>query len=334
MSRRAAVLTATALTLGTILTAPATATAAEACTWTAHKVVPLEGYDAASTNVRGTDSHGGYSGTVSDRTVDMSRVVLWTDGQPRIPDALATFVYPNVADENSTGTVLLSGGLATSTEVGVYLFSGGHRGPGTLTQLPTPAGYRIDWAVALNERGDVLARGSATRDDHPVSILWSDLAAGPLVIDTPAGIGIDLDDDGTVLLNAPDNKPASLWRHGQVIPLTGEDRPVLIRAIRSGVVVGTAIDSWPSSRALAWHGPNDPRPLEQGGTAEAINAHGLIAGSLTDLTGPPAVWQDTTLLGALPVPDGVDADVFVVGDDGTVFGNTGSAYGPLRWTCA
>jgi hypothetical protein len=26
--------------------------------------------------------------------------------------------------------------------------------------------------------------------------------------------------------------------------------------------------------------------------------------------------------------------VFVVGDDGTVFGNTGSAYGPLRWTCA
>jgi len=334
MSRRAAVLTAAALALGTVFTAPATASAAEACTWTAHKVVPPDGYSAQFTSVRGTDSHGNYAGDVVDLHVNMGRVVLWTDGQPRIPDALASFVYPHVADENSAGTVLLSGSLPTSTEVGVYLFSGGHRGPGTLTQLPTPAGYRINSAVALNERGDVLASASAVRDDHSVSILWSDLAAGPIVIDSPAGYGIDLDDDGTVLLNAPDNKLGALWRHGQVIPLTGEDRPVLIRAIRNGVVVGTAIDSWPGSRALAWHGPNDPRPLEQGGTAEAINAHGLIAGSLTNLVGHAAVWQDTRLLGALPAPDGVDADVFVVGDDGTVFGNTGSEYGPLRWTCA
>jgi hypothetical protein len=108
---------------------------------------------------------------------------------------------------------------------------------------------------------------------------------------------------------------------------------VLLREIRGGVVNGTAIDAWPASCALAWPGPDDPRPLEQGGTAEALNATGLIAGSLTELTGPPAVWRGTRLLGTLPVPDGVDADVFVVGDDDVVFGNTGSGYGPLRWSC-
>lgn len=329
MFRRAAALAA--LTFGTVLTAPA-AHAAEPCTWTVQKVPTPGGFEARYTRVEGTDSHGNYSGTVTDLSVNMARVVLWTDGQPRIPAALANFVYPSVADENSAGTVLLSGSLP-STDVGVYLFADGHRGPGTLTRLPTPDGYRVESAVALNERGDVLASGSATADGHPVSILWSTFAAGPLVIDTPAGSGIDLDDDGTVLLAPRDGKPGSLWRHGQVIPLTGEDHFLLLRAIRNGVVVGTAVDAWPASRALAWHGPDDPRPLERGGTAEAVNAHGLIAGSLTDLTGLPAVWQDTELLGALPVPDGVDADLFVVGDDGVVYGTTGSDYGPLRWSC-
>jgi len=328
MLRRIAALAFGALALGTVVAAPAAA-AAEPCAWGVQKVLPPDGYDARFTRVTGTDSHGGYSGAVLDTGSDMDKVVLWTDGKPRIPGALASFVYPQVADENSAGTVLLSGRLPTSTETGVYLYSAA----GALSRLPAPSGYLVDHAVALNERGDVLALGRSDGDGHFVGLLWSSFAAGPLVIDTPAGLGIDLDDDGTVLLANPDNKAGALWRHGQVIPLTGEDRPVLLRAIRDGVVVGTAIDTWPSSRALAWHGPADPRPLEQGGTADAMNAHGLIAGSLTDLTGPPAVWQDTRLLGTLPVPDGVDADVFVIGDDGVVFGNTSSAYGPLRWTC-
>ena len=331
MFRRAAALTFAALALGTAVTAPS-ATAAEACTWTAHDIEAPDGYSAADVDIRGTDSHGNYSGEVSDRSVDMGRVVLWTGGKPRIPDALATFVYPHVADENSAGTVLLDGGLPATTR-GVYLFSGGHRGPGTLTRLPDPPGYRLESAVALNDRGDVLTSASSLKDGHRVSVLWAVLAVGPRVIDVPDRSGMDLDDDGTVLLGAPDNRLGGLWRAGEVTPLTGEDRPVLIRQIRNGVVVGTAIDSWPASRALAWHGPADPRPLEQGGTAEATNKHGLIAGSLTDLIGPAAVWQDTKLLGRLPFPDGGDADVFVIGDDGVIFGNTSNAPAALRWTC-
>lgn len=332
MFRRAAALTFAALALGAVVTAPS-ATAAEACTWTAHKIVAPDGYFDTDVNIRGTDSHGNYSGDVRDRSVDMVKVVLWTDGKPRIPDALASFVYPHVADENSAGTVLLDGG-SPSAEWGVYLFSGGHRGPGTLTRLSDPPGYRLESAVGLNDRGDVLASATDLKDGHRVSVLWSVLAAGPRIIDIPDRSGWDLDDDGTVLLGAPDNKLGGLWRAGVVTPLTGEENPVLIRQIRNGVVVGTAIDSpWPASRALAWHGPADPRPLEHGGTAEAINKHGLIAGSLTNLTGRSAVWQDTKLLAELPFPDGGDADVYVIGDDGTVFGNTDNAPAALRWTC-
>ncbi|MFJ1768094.1 hypothetical protein ACIOD2_47795 [Amycolatopsis sp. NPDC088138] len=331
MFRRAAALTFAALALGTAVTAPSAAAAA-ACTWTAHKIVAPDGYLDTDVNIRGTDSHGNYSGDVDDRSVDMGKVVLWTGGKPRIPEALAPFVYPHVADENAAGTVLLDGGLPSATR-GVYLFSGGHLGPGTLTRLPDPPGYRLESAVALNDRGDVLASATSLADGHRVSVLWAVLAAGPRIIDVPDRSGMDLDDDGTVLLGAPDNKLGGLWRAGVVTPLTGEDRPVLIRQIRNGVVVGTAIDSWPASRALAWHGPADPRPLEQGGTAEATNKHGLIAGSLTNLIGPSAVWQDTKLLGLLPFPDGGDADVYVVGDDGVIFGNTGGDHAALRWTC-
>ncbi|MFT7865850.1 MULTISPECIES: hypothetical protein [Amycolatopsis] len=331
MFRRAAALTFAVLALGAAVTAPSAA-AGEACTWTAHKIVAPEGYFDTDVTITGTDSHGNYSGHVLDRSVDMGKVVLWTDGEPRIPGALAPFVYPHVADENSAGTVLLDGGLP-ATGQGVYLFSGGHRGPGTLTRLPDPPGYRLESAVALNDRGDVLTSATSLSDGHRVSVLWSILAAGPRIIDVPDRSGMDLDDDGTVLLGAPDNKLGGLWRAGVVTPLTGEDRPVLIRQIRNGVVVGTAIDSWPASRALAWHGPADPRPLEQGGTAEATNKHGLIAGSLTNLIGPSAVWQDTKLLGLLPFPDGGDADVYVVGDDGVIFGNTSGDHAALRWTC-
>lgn len=213
-------------------------------------------------------------------------------------------------------------------------WTSGHTGLGTLTYLPSPAGYETDYATALNERGDVLSRGHSGKDGHTVSILWSTLAAGPIVIDTSAGQGIDLDDDGTVLLYNFDNKPGSLWRHGRIIPLGGPDYPLLLSAIRDGKVIGTQIESWPESQSVIWRSPSDARPLQDGGTAQAINAHGLIAGSRDTLTGPPAVWQGTTLLADLPLPDGVDddSDVYVIGDDGTIFGRA-YGYGPLRWTC-
>jgi hypothetical protein len=331
--RRLGTLAAITLALGAILTAPA-ATAAPTsapCSWTVQKVVPPAGYEAQDTRVTGTDSHGNYSGFVY--VGDSSKVVLWTNGQPRVVDELADFVYPQVTDENSAGTVLLSGWQQSTSRAGAFIYAGAHTGVGTLTYLPAPAGYRTDYAVALNERGDVLATGRSDKDGHPVTIVWSTLAAGPIVIDTPLGQGVDLDDDGTVLLYDGNDNPGHLWRNGQIIPLDGPRYPVLISSIRGGKVIGTEVDTWPESQAVEWHTPTDARPIQDGGTAQAINAHGLIAGSRTNLSGPAAVWQDTTLLAELPLPAGVtDDDTFVVGDDGTIFG-AASGFGALRWSC-
>jgi hypothetical protein len=96
-------------------------------------------------------------------------------------------------------------------------------------------------------------------------------------------------------------------------------------------VVGTQVVSWPESTGLLWHGATDPGSLEKSGTADEINAHGLIAGSLTDLTGPPAIWRDTTL----PLPPGATAaENFIIGGgDDVIFGQADNNVGPIRWYC-
>jgi|SRR5882757_5702713 len=333
MHRRIGLLATAILAAGAVVAAPAAAASA-ACTWHVSKVPSPAGYDERYTTVTGTDSHGNYSGTVQSNTSDANRVVLWTDGQPRVVDLFDDFTYPQVEGENSAGAVLVSGRQNSTGRSGAFLYAGGHSGAGTLTYLPSPPGYEADYAVALNEHNDVLARGHAVKDGHSVSLLWSTLAVGPIVIDTPYGDGIDLDDDGTVLLYDGNNNPAHLWRHGQVVSLPGTF-PLLFGAIRAGKVVGTQVQAWPESQSLLWSDRSiAPRPIDNGGTAQAINAHGLIAGSRGDLVGPPAVWLDTTYLGDLPLPDGVedDSDVYVIGDDDTIFGRAYD-YGPLKWVC-
>jgi hypothetical protein len=333
MRRRLGVLTAAMFVAGAILATPATAAPA-ACTWTVEKVRIPAGYDAESTNVRGTDSHGNYVGTVVPPVSDSASVVLWNKGEPRVVEQLADFLYPQVVGENSAGTVLLSGHQRSTGRTGVFLYAGGHTGNGTLTYLAPPTGLDTMYAVALNERGDVLATARA-KDGHSVTVLWSILSAGPLVIDTPVGVGSDLDDDGTVLLVDGNAGKGYLWRHGQIVPVTGEPGFYLYGGIRSGKVIGTLVQSWPKSQSLIWDDPATPRQIRNGGTAQAINARGLIAGSRDTLIGPPAVWRDTTLLADLPLPDGLtdDSDTYVIGDDDTIFGRA-SRVGPLRWTCS
>ncbi|GAA3438789.1 hypothetical protein [Kutzneria kofuensis] len=332
MHRRTAVLATVLLALGAGTATPAVA-AAETCDWHVAKVAAPAGYDERHTTVTGTDSHGNYSGWVLSNTSDSGVVVLWTNGQPRVVDEFADFTYPQVVDENSAGTVLVSGHQRSTDRTGAFLYAGGHTGHGTLSYLPSPAGYVTDYAVALNERGDVLARGHAVKDGHEVSLLWSTLAAGPTVIDTPYGSGKDLDDDGTVLLYDGASNPAHLWRNGRIIPLAAE-YPTMVAAVRAGRVIGTKVESWPESQSLLWTDPAAARPIDNGGTAQAVNAHGLIAGDRGDLVGPPAVWSGTTFLADLPLPDGVtdDAGTYVVGDDDTVFGKA-YQYGALKWTC-
>jgi hypothetical protein len=314
VGKHATVIATAVLALSVFL--PTTAAAAAECTWTVEAVTPPEGYPAQSTYVTGTDSAGNYSGWALGTS--NSEVVLWAKGEPRTI-ALPDFYLPIGVDQNHAGTVLLQA-LRSPDGGGVYTYSAG----GVLSHLPLPDGYEQPSATAINNRGDVLGAAVRTSDSQRVTLLWSDLAAGPIVID---GEGVDIDDDGTVLLG-----DGHLWRGGVLTPLPSKQ--TMFNAIQQGSVVGTQVVSWPESDGLLWHGATDPRPLEMSGTADEINAHGLIAGSLTDLTGPPAVWRDTTLLGTLPLPTGAtDAETFVIGDDDVIFGQADNNLGPVRWHC-
>jgi hypothetical protein len=334
--RRLGALAAILLALAAVPAAPALAgtgpgTGPAACSWAFEKIAPPDGYSPPDVRITGTDSHGNYSGTVTNTATNSARLVIWTGGQPRIVPEIDDFTFPQIVGENSAGTVLLSGTQRSTSRSGVFLYSAA----GVLTYLSAPPGYQTDYAVALNERGDVLASGRSDKDGHAVSLLWSTLAARPQVIDTTVGPGIDLDDDGTVLLYDGNNNPGHLWRGGQLIPLGGPGFPLLLAGIRGGHVIGTEIGAWPESQSVVWHAPGDARPIEDGGTAQAINANGLIAGSRDTLTGPPAVWSDTTHLADLPLPAGFtdDDDIYVIGDDNTIFGGVRD-YGPVRWTCS
>jgi hypothetical protein len=330
MNRHIGLLAIAILAVGAVVGAPVAA-AASTCTWHVSKVPTPAGYDERHTEVRGTDSHGNYVGIVLSTTSDAFRVVLWTDGQPRFVDLFDDFTYPQVADENSAGDVLVSGHQNSTGDTGAFRYASG---TDTLTHLPSPAGYETDYAVAINEHNDVLAVGHSVKDGHAVSLLWSSLAVGPVVIDSPYGQGIDLDDDGTVLLYDGHSNPAHLWRHGQTTALPG-NAPLLFDGMRAGKVIGTQIQTWPESQSLLWNDRSvAPRPLDQGGLAQAINVHGLVAGKRDTLVGPAAVWQDTTYLGDLPLPDGARSvpDISLIGDDDTIFGRA-SDYGPMKWIC-
>lgn len=331
--RRLALIAAVGLAC-TTLAVPATAVADPApCDWVVSKVPVPSGYSARFTDVKGTDSHGNYAGTSLRPGTNTNDVVLWTNGQPRVVGELAHLQWLNVFGENSSGTVLVSGRLPDQDRSVVLLYSGGHQGAGTITEFAAPEGYRTNAAIAINERGDVLAGGTRISDGAAVSILWSSIAAGPQVIDASAGVPQDLDDDGTVLLNK--NRTGYLWRDGQLTPLADEGKPVYVQAIRGGKVVGYQLNgSWPNSQALLWNTDGTVQRIKDGGSAYAVNAGGLITGQRSTLTGKASIWRDTTFQRELPLPDGVSfvSELFVVGDDDSLFSEAGS-YGPLRWTC-
>ncbi|MFI6094343.1 hypothetical protein ACIA8G_02250 [Lentzea sp. NPDC051213] len=305
------------------------------CTWAASKIAAPDGYDPAGVRVRGTDSRGNFVGVVSIPAANNSKVAVWTDGRPRVADELGELMYPSVADENSSGTVLLSAGFVAEGRSKTVLFTGAHTGRGTTTELVAPAGYRVTGGTALNERGDVLGSAEPVTGGKTVSVLWSTLAAGPIVIDSSAGLGTDLDDDGTVLLEDSSTGLASLWRNGEVtrLALPEGNRPV-ISGLRSGKVIGYHVTSWPGAQSFLWDGPANVLELEQGGTAAAINAGGLIAGRRDAIDGKTGVWRNTTFLGDLPLPDGLRSvtDLYLIGDDDTIFGQE-TGYGAIRWTC-
>jgi hypothetical protein len=283
--------------------------------------------------VYGTDSHGNYAGTSIRPGTNTSDLILWTGGTPRVVQEVNHLLWLYMADENSAGTVLVSGSLPAEGRSAVLTYSGGHQGAGTLTEFAAPAGYRVSGATALNERGDVLGSGQRISDGQNVAIVWSAIASGPRVIE---GSAIDLDDDGTVLMSGGQGKPGYLWRNGQITRLADEGKFTIVEGMRNGKVIGYQTEgAWPDSQALLWDTDGNVRHIDQGGTAFSINAGGLITGERDTMVGHESVWRDTTFLGELPYPDGVTfvSELFVAGDDDTLFSHASDA-GPLRWTCA
>ncbi|RAS70968.1 hypothetical protein C8D87_1011269 [Lentzea atacamensis] len=84
-----------------------------------------------------------------------------------------------------------------------------------------------------------------------------------------------------------------------------------------------------------WDSNGNVQDIQDGGTAYAVNAGGLITGERSDIVGRASVWRDTAFQSELPYPDGVTGvfELFVVGNDDSLFSHAYS-HGPLRWTCA
>lgn len=69
-------------------------------------------------------------------------------------------------------------------------------------------------------------------------MLWPPVG-DPIVTDTTVGGGIDLDEDGTVLLYDDMGHPGYLWRAGQIIPLESNGLTGHMGGIRVGKAIRT-----------------------------------------------------------------------------------------------
>ncbi|GLY46919.1 hypothetical protein [Lentzea sp. NBRC 102530] len=319
------------------LVAPGVATAAEApCQWVVSKIEVPDGYDARWTFVKGAVSGGEFAGTSRKPGSDKDELVLWTGGKPRVVQETAHLPLLDVKGENSAGTVLLQSQIFGEDRASVFLYSGGHWGSGTLTQLFAPAGYRLTGAVGLNDRGDVLTGAVKTDGGQHVGVLLSPFAVGARIIDSPAGRVHGLDDDGTVLLRPTSPTGGAYWRDGQVTPLDTGGAMVFADAIGGGTAGGMKMFFDPvDQQAVLWDRDGRATDVEDGGTVVAINARGLLVGERNALNGPLSVWQGTKFLAELPIPAGArldEYDRYVVSDDNQVFAPS-PTHGPLRWSC-
>ncbi|SEF26454.1 hypothetical protein SAMN05421837_103326 [Amycolatopsis pretoriensis] len=298
------------------------------CTWRAEPVPVPPFAEPRSYYVDATDGEGNFSGRTF---VGQSAfgVVLWEHGEPRQLDLPEGFDSAVPAGQTRSGTVLVNATSFATTPATQQIFL--YRN-GTYEPVRLPAGYRNARADAINDRGDVVATASVPGGS--VVILWSVLAAGPIVISPPElpwASAVDIDEDGTILLG--DGYSAYLWRSGTLTPQPpSPGTPVLTREISNGTAVGTVLDP-AGPKAVLWS-QDAPHLLDGGGEAESVNHHGTIAGRLGAWDGPPAVWQGTSLVAKLPLPAGAaSASADLIGDDGTVFGRGDGDTGPVRWRC-
>ncbi|MER6666891.1 hypothetical protein ABT256_20275 [Amycolatopsis japonica] len=289
-------------------------------------LLPLPvGHPGATGFVFGTDGKGGYAGELA--IDDHIQLVTWRDGKVSVRGVPSGYQDAHVIDQNSAGTVLLEANGAVGSRTFVLDERGFH-------EVPVPAGYTGTWAVALNDRGDILGTASTGKPDDHVTVVWPALGVGPIVIPTDKDARpADLDTDGTVLFNSS-GRPYT-WRNGTVenLAIPAGYTVASVRSIKNGTVVGSAdAEGVNGSTGFRWASATSPERLTDSSVGSLINGSGLISGALTSEPGVsyghPAVWQGPGSVAKLPLPDGFGVGAaYAIGDDGAIAGI--AANGPL-----
>jgi uncharacterized membrane protein len=326
---------AAATTLATTTAVLATPAAAAAPPHWALTLLPLPaGHEDATGFVNGTDGHGGYAGSV--HVGDDLQVVTWADDRPTLRGAPVGTSSPFVADENAAGTIIGTAVDDDSSVATAFLLDGsGYR------ILPNLSPSKDAVPMAINDRGDVVGTAS-TADGFAVPLLWPaddldhpiHLAPGLL-----SAAARDIDDDGTVLLDA-DADGVQLLASGT---LTRLPDPVGYSFLAAGslsatLVVGTAPSTTvPGADGFVWCRPDNPttcgsdqpQALPRSDSALYVNESGVIVGRERgdDVDGPLAVWQDLGFVERLAVPEGQRGSAAAIGADGAIVGIV--AAGPL-----
>ncbi|MBP2478436.1 hypothetical protein JOF53_007308 [Crossiella equi] len=321
--RRALVAVGTTALTAALTSAPA---AAAACAWQVHAVAVPAGTSAADFRVSGTDDRGGYSGHRLPNRPG-AEFYRWVGDAPVRQATPPGAAFQRAVDENGAGTVLVQAegpALYTQTRAGAY------------TRLPDLTGYRTGNAVAINDRGEVLAEGTRLAGNIPVGLLWRDGSHAPVVVDShdwPGGFSpADLDEDGTVLLSESSGHVMT-WRDGRIHTHNGLRTRLHPTGISNGLAVGWDLGQ---TRLMAWQWDVESGQvtyLDRAAGAHAVNSSHLVSGNIDVDNGRPGLWRDGELETALPLPPGTSTSrVYLLSDNGTAFG--GAGVGPLHWTCA
>jgi hypothetical protein len=314
--RRAAVLAAAAVCA---VTSAQPAEAAGLGHWEAELLAMPDGFANATGHVQGNDSHGGYAG---DLWVDgTSHIVTWSKGRPTVHPQPDGYEAADVVDENSAGTILghAKGGFWSQPLVLDH---------GRYELLFTPGDWASLRAVALNERGDVLANARPNGGGDAAAVLWpaGDRAHPVVITGLPYLSAADIDDDGTVLLNSFGK--SYTWREGAFQQLTAPPGSAYVNAaaIRNGQITGNSLASdMLTGQGVRWRSPGQPEVLPSSSTTFGLNGFGLIAGNgarpdPVGPMGPLSTWLAGRAMGPLPLAGYTAGYAKAVGDDGTIAG--------------
>lgn len=314
-----------------VVTAPAAAAEAAACTWTPSTLALPAGASDGGVDV--TDDQGGYAGTAMFS--DGGHVLTWKNG--KVTDLGNQVSYGTVAaveGENRAGTVV---GYANGGGFPVPAHTYAFRSAGTkLEALPELPNTWLANALGIDDKGNIFG----------INVIKPESGGGRHVVEWPADrpgtvvdvpgfpkdfSTFDVDHDGSVLVSG-DGGPW-IWRDGKATALAKVPAATNVTAsdISNGRVVGAATVNGASVGVL-WNPDGSVVQLPKSKTATHVNRDGLIAGT-TGNDETAALWRLGQFEYTFP-GSAFSTFVNVVSDDGTVAGDHGGdKLKPTVWRC-